>query len=239
MTDAISMIESAMRADAEAMRVYGQNVANAEVTAYRRQIPLTSVSFDQLLATGAHPEITPEPASTVAIDRRQGTLKGTGEPLHIALEGNGYFVLQAPQGSQYTRRGDFAVSAAGVLTSGSGMPVLGTNGEIVIGTGTPVIESDGTVRVGNDVVGQIAVVQIANEETLQYLGDGVYAGADITATESDAVVRQHYLETSNVTPVGEMVQMMETIRHFEAAQRFVRGYDEMLEKAISELGKVG
>lgn len=69
----------------------------------------------------------------------------------------------------------------------------------------------------------------------------MYLSPTESGLENDghALVRQGFLETSNVTPVGEMVQMMETLRHYEAAQRFVRGYDELLEKAISELGKVG
>jgi flagellar basal-body rod protein FlgG len=105
----------------------------------------------------------------------------------------------------------------------------------------PEIDSAGNVHVGADVVGRLRIVQVADESQLQYIGNGMYESAVTSAYDTDGqtLVRQGFLETSNVTPVGEMVQMMETLRHFEAAQRFVRGYDELLEKAISELGKVG
>jgi flagellar basal-body rod protein FlgG len=233
MSDTIAVLEAAMRADADAVRMIGQNVANAEVTAYRRQVPVQSASFADLVGESTV-------ATEVAIDRRGGTLKTTGEPLNLALEGNGFFVLQAADGrATYTRRGDFHVSAAGMLTAVSGEAVLGASGPIQIGSAIPSIEPDGTLRVGADAIDQLQVMQFADESKLQYLGNGQYADPDNAAQGSEgyAIVRQGTLESSNVAPVTEMVQLMETMRHFEAAQRLVRGYDELMEKAISELGK--
>ena len=166
MSDTIAMLEAAMRADADALRAIGQNVANAEVTAYRRQVPVQSASFATQLDA-----ITSEPA----VDRRAGTLKTTGEPLDLALEGNGYFVLQAAGGRVYTRRGDFHVSADGVLTAESGQPVLGSAGPIQVGTSIPGIDSDGTVRVGQDVIDQLQLAYFGDEAKLRYLGESLYA----------------------------------------------------------------
>lgn len=244
MSDTIAMLEAAMRADADALRVIGQNVANAEVTAYRRQVPVQTASFAELVGSAGQDDVGSNVAAlsnTPAIDRRAGTLKTTGEPLNLALEGDGYFVLQGAGGGGvlYTRRGDFHVSADGVLTAPSGEAVLGASGPIVIGTGTPSVEADGTVRIGDDVIDQLQVMHFADEAKLQYLGNGLYADAGGAAPSDSgyAIVRQGFLESSNVAPVAEMVQLMETMRHFEAAQRFVRGYDQMMEKAISELGR--
>ena len=230
MSETMMLLEAAMRADADALRAIGQNVANADVTAYRRQVPVQSSTFATQLDA-----ITSESA----LDRRAGTLKTTGEPLDLALEGNGYFVLQAAGGPVYTRRGDFHVSADGVLTAASGAPVLGTAGPIHVGAAIPTVESDGTVRVDQDAIDQLQLMYFGDEAKLQYLGNGLYADAgDARATDNGyAAIRQGFLESSNVAPVGEMVQLMETMRHFEAAQRLVRGYDQMMEKAISELGR--
>jgi flagellar basal-body rod protein FlgF len=243
MSDTIAMLEAAMRADADAVRVIAQNVANAQVTAYRRQIPVQSATFADLVGSAEAPPLAP-PAGTVsadaAIDRRVGALKTTGEPLDLALEGEGFFVLQAAGGRLlYTRRGDFHVGADGLLSAASGEPVLGTAGPIEIGSATPGIEADGSVRIGADVVDQLQLVRFANEVRLQDVGNGRYADpGDAAPSEAgSAIVRQGFLEGSNVTPVTEMVQLMETLRHFEAAQRLVRGYDQLLEKAISELGR--
>jgi flagellar basal-body rod protein FlgF len=233
MSDTIAVLEAAMRADADAVRMIGQNVANAEVTAYRRQVPVQSASFADLVSEST---VTTEPV----IDRRAGTLKTTGEPLNLALEGDGFFVLQAAAGrAVYTRRGDFKVSPEGLLTAASGEPVLGTSGPIQIGSAIPGIEADGTVRIGADAIDQLQVMHFGDEAKLQYLGNSLYDDpGDAAASDAGyAMVRQGFLETSNVAPVTEMVQLMETMRHFEAAQRLVRGYDELMEKAISELGK--
>lgn len=242
MSDTIAMLESAMRSDADALRAIGQNVANAEVTAYRRQVPVQSAAFADLVASSGSEQAATQPGTVIseaAIDHSAGTLKTTGEPLDLALEGNGYFVLQGAGGAVYTRRGDLHVAADGLLTAASGQPVLGAGGPIQVGTAIPTIESDGTVRVGQEVVDQLRLMYFGDEAKLQYLGNGLYADSgEAAATDSGyAAVRQGFLEGSNVAPVAEMMQLMEAMRHFEAAQRFVRGYDQMMEKAISELGR--
>lgn len=243
MSEAIGMIQGSMRADAEALRIIGQNIANAEVTAYRRQIPLSAGGFDELVAASQGSD---EPSSAarlarVAIDSQPGTLRSTGEALDVALEGKGFFVLQSASGPVLTRRGDFQVGVDGVLTAASGQPVLGENGSIQVGVGAAGIGPDGAVTVNGEIVDRLRIAQVPDETQLHYLGNGLYLGAgnEVQDAESYPVVRQGFLETANVTPVNEMVLMMETLRHFEAAQRLVRGYDQLLEKAISELGKVG
>lgn len=244
MSEAITMIEAAMRADAEALRVIGQNIANADVPAYRREIAIGAVGFEALVARNG-PETMADTVNDVrtgpVLDSRPGTLRSTGEAMHVALEGNGFFMLDSMSGLLLTRRGDLGVSTEGYLTAASGEPVLGMAGPIHVGAAVPTIDTAGNVRVGANIIDQLRVVQVENEAQLQYAGNGMYLAPAEAALENDgrALVRQGFLETSNVTPVGEMVQMMETLRHYEAAQRFVRGYDELLEKAISELGKVG
>lgn len=242
MSDTIAIIEASMRADAESLRVLGQNIANAEVTAYRRQIPVQAAGFDALVGFAAvDPTGTQarEPVTELAVDTRPGTLKTTGQPFDLAVEGNGFFVLQTAAGPVFTRRGDFHAGADGILTAASGHVVLGANGPIHVGAGLPSIEADGSVRIGADIVDQLQLNHFADESKLRYVGEGLYADVDGAAVPIDgyAVVRQGFLETSNVVPVTEMVQLMETMRRFETAQRFVRGYDQMIEKAISELGK--
>jgi flagellar basal-body rod protein FlgG len=239
------MIEATMRADAEAVRVIGHNIANAQVAGYRRQIPVNSLSSTFAIAAdeatvNAQATEMSAPATHVATDLRAGTLKSTGRPLDVALEGSGYLVLQGPSGPLLTRRGDLQVSAQGMLTSASGEAVLGEQGPIEIGTDIPVIDADGSVRVNDQVLDRLQVVQVTNEAALQYLGNGLFDGAEAAGivVQEQSLLRQGFLEASNISPVGEMVQMMEAMRRFEGAQRLVRGYDQMMEKAISELGKV-
>lgn len=245
MSGTMSLIEAMMRADAEAVRVIGHNLANAQVTGYRRQIPVTSVSAtfasiaDEASASTQAAQMT-APTTNIRTDMRAGSMRSTGRPLDVALEGSGFLVLQATDGTRLTRKGDLQVSADGLLTAATGAAVLGERGVIDIGTGVPVIEADGTVRVDGQVVDRLQVVQVTDEAALQYVGNGMFTVSDgaVVVTQEQASLRQGFLEESNVSAVGEMVQMMEAMRHFESAQRFARGYDQLMERAISELGKV-
>lgn len=247
MSGTMSLIEATMRADAEAVRVIGHNIANSQVAGYRRQIPVSGTSASFAAATD---EVTLQmqaaadrmtPTMRVATDLRAGALQSTGRALDVALEGSGFFVLQGSAGPLLTRRGDLQVSAEGTLTAATGEPILGEQGPIEIGIGEPVIAADGTIRLNGEIIDRLRVVQVTNEEGLQYLGNGLFSASDETGvvTQEQALLRQGFLEASNISPVGEMVQMMEAMRRFESAQRFARGYDQMMEKAISELGKVG
>jgi len=237
MSEVLQSLAGAMQADVATLRTISQNIANSSVPAYRRQIALTP-SFEQLLPTSAA-QLSQPPSvrDVVAIDRTAGTLKSTGERLDLAIEGDGYFVLQSAQGPRLTRRGDFRVSAAGMLAAASGEPVLGSRGPIEIGTGIPTVLGDGTVQIGDSVIDQLQVVQ-APDASLQYVGNAVYVALDTDLTRLEQPsVRQGFLEAGNVTPVQEIVQMMETMRHFETAQRLLLGYDELQQRAISELGR--
>ena len=157
--------------------------------------------------------------------------------LHLALEGPGFFVVDAPQGEALTRRGDFRLDNEGRLVTQQGLPVLGDNGPVHL-NGTPQISADGSVRVAGEVVAQLRIAQVAAGSPLVPLNGDLYRGSPLPQGDATARVRQGFLETSNVESVQEIVRLVETMRHFETVQRYVRGYDDMMGKAISELGKV-
>jgi flagellar basal-body rod protein FlgG len=178
--------------------------------------------------------------SQTIVDMQPGTLRQTGQPLHVAIEGAGFLVISTPQGDALTRGGDLRVAADGALTTAAGHPVFGEQGPLVIGDGTPTIDADGTVRVNGASAGRLRIVEASDPARLEALGDGAFAApAGVELVETGAArVRQGFLETSNVSAVGEMIRMMEVMRHFEAAQRLARTHDDMLGKAISQLGRV-
>jgi flagellar basal-body rod protein FlgG len=261
MTATIEMLAGALQSNAETLRVIGQNIANSQSVAYRREIAVGQTTFEQATAQvssggawpvgagarvhaadGALGTAAPRGGSPgrSALDLTPGTLQSTASPLHLAIEGSGFFVVSTAKGETLTRRGDFRVDADGQLVTQAGDPVLGSSGPIVITGDQPTISPDGTVRVGTDTMGQLRVVDVASGSALSPVGNSSYVLADgEQALESPApTVRQGFLETSNVQTVNEMVQLMDTMRRFEAGQHFVRGYDDMIDKAISTLGKV-
>jgi flagellar basal-body rod protein FlgG len=237
MSDSIAALSDAMRNDAETLRVTAQNVANIETVAYRREIAVMRQSFDQV-TDDARAEMTGTQTLETAIDLRPGTLKSTSEKLHLALEGPGFFVVETPQGEALTRRGDFRLDSEGRLVTQAGLPVLGESGAIHLEGGAPQIAPDGNVRVNGEIVARMRIAQVASESKITPLGGDLYSATQLPEGNDAARVRQGFLEASNVESVQEMVRLMETMRHFESVQRFVRGYDDMMGKAISELGKV-
>jgi flagellar basal-body rod protein FlgF len=243
MTDPVTIVASAMRAGAEALRTISQNVANAQTPAYRREIPLVYSNFDALAsgATGTTNAVEPDPLRLdTAIDLHPGTLQNTGEPLNLAIEGAAFFVVSTANGERLTRRGDFRLDGEGRIVTSVGDAVLGNGGPIQVRGARPVISPDGTVRVGDAVVDKLRLVELENATALQPAGDDLYAPArgETPLDSSSAQVRQGFLETSNVQSVDEMIALMETMRSFETAQRFILGYDSMVNEAISTLGKV-
>jgi flagellar basal-body rod protein FlgG len=234
MSDTVGAIAAALHADAEAVRVISLNVANAQTPAYRREIPLARASFaDAVGVVGTSPLET-------AIDTRAGTLQSTGEPLHLAIEGKGFFVVATAQGEVLTRRGDFRLDADGRLVTHAGDPLLGINGVLVVGGQQPLVSADGTVRGGDTAIDRIRIVDVASAASLVPRDDGAYAvapGAEVLDSAAPQV-RQGFLETSNVQTVNETVQLIDAVRRFEMAQRFMRGYDSLMEQAISTLGKI-
>jgi flagellar basal-body rod protein FlgF len=235
MTTTIELIAGALQSQAEGLRVIGQNIANSQSVAYRREIPVNHATFEQI-AAGSRADASVR----TALDLTPGTLQSTASPLHLAIEGSGFFVVSTARGEMLTRRGDFRLDNNGQIVTQAGDPVLGTSGPIVATGDAPTISPDGTVRVGNDVMGQLRIVDVASGSALAPVGDATYALADgEQALESPApTVRQGFVETSNVQTVNEMVQLMDTMRRFEAGQHFVRGYDDMIDKAITALGRI-
>jgi flagellar basal-body rod protein FlgF len=239
MTGTLEMIAAAMHADADAVRTVGINIANSDSVAYRRQIPVARLDFAEL-SSANQTQLSQSVHTDVSVDQHPGELKSTGEPMNLAIEGNGFFVLSTSAGEVLTRRGDFKLNADGILVDALGHQVLGESGPISVGKGGFRVDVDGTIRSGSDVVDKLRIAQVSNPSDLVINDDGsirVADGAQLVES-GGARVRQGFLESSNVQPVTEMLQLMETMRAFETAQRFAHGYDDMLDKAITQLGKV-
>ena len=241
MSNVMSIVAATMHADADALRLVSENVSSADNVAYRRRFQVARADFSaaESAAAGSESYHARAPRIQVDVDTRPGTFKSTGEPFNVAIQGDAYFVVNTAQGEMLMRRGDFHLDTNGVLSAFSGDPVAGTEGSIQISGGPPQIDTSGTIRVGNDVVGHLRLEELAPGATLEPAGDGLFTTRGGSTTSSTtAQVRQGFLETANVAPVNEMVRLLQTMRHFEAGQRFVRAYDEMLDRAISDLGKV-
>jgi flagellar basal-body rod protein FlgF len=203
------------------------DLANASTPGYKADRSSQS-SFGDLLLSNT---ITGQPIGPLGmgaqIDRivtdvTPGPLRETGEPLDFAVEGEGWFGVQTPQGVRYTRNGQFALSPQGTLVDGMGNQVLGRGG--------------GPIRANADGTVDPAQVGIFNVTNPQKVGDSYVTGN--AGGQAAGTVRSGALEGSGVDAARSMVDMIASFRAFEASQRAVRTIDDSLQKAANTVGSM-
>lgn len=233
MIDALDAAAASLANDLARMSSIGHNLANAATPGYKRQVGGTPFA-----ATLGEQQAM---AARAAIDQKQGALRVTDAALDLAIDGEGFFELRTGSGAAYTRRGDFRVDAAGQLVTQAGHLVMGTGGPLVLRSAAPVITKEGRVLEDGQEVGQLKLVTFADPRTLTPSESGaVFSAPDAAQAlmpERAPRVLQGHLEASNVNTAAEMVRMIETVRHFEAVQKVVQGFDEMRERALRKLGE--
>jgi len=220
--------------------VFANNMANASTPGFKKDSIFLEVLTDAVDGSSEIPWQT-RMVDGVYIDFSQGPLEQTEKKTNLALEGDGFFVVQTEHGNRYTRNGDFSISPRGILVDTNGNPVLSDSGPLTISGDDVVIGSDGSITVDGSPMGIIKVVDF-NKPYLLKKADGSYLiPADNTAVEKpadDFSIRQGYLENSNVNIIEVMVDMLSSFRAYEAGQKAIRTQDETLDKAVNDLGKV-
>jgi flagellar basal-body rod protein FlgG len=234
MMNGIRMAAGAMKALMNAQEIVANNVANAGTSGFKRDIPV--FSFDQTLdnVTG----VSPCSVSSVS-DLRPGALDKTGNPLDLAIDGNGYFEIETPEGTRYTRDGSFMLNSEGDLVTARGYRVLGDNGPVnVADARTVAINADGQVLSDGVEVNRVRVLMFAPGAQMQKSGEGLFSITGTEPARSTAGLRSGFIEKSGVNAVEEMANMMTMLRQFESAQRAIRLQDTALEKAVNSVGRV-
>jgi flagellar basal-body rod protein FlgG len=177
----------------------------------------------------------------LTLDLSQGLLKPTGNPLDLAISGEGFFVVQTPRGERFTRKGDFSLDRNGFLVTNEGFQVLGEGGPIEIGRGREVVINErGEVTVDGEVIDTLRIVTFSKEARLIPEGNGLIRaeGGEVLPAEGFSV-KQGFLEGSNVSPIEEMVRLMNLIRLFEAYQKALQtSFEDLSRKLIQEVIKV-
>jgi len=218
------------------------DLANASTPGYKSDRAVRASFGDVLLANRQTGEAIGSVSlgtgiAALSTDLTQGALRETGEPLDVALEGEGFLVVDGPDGRLYTRNGQLSRDAQGRLVTSTGLPVLGDDDRpLVLPAGAdPAIAADGTVTVGGRRIGRLAVVTLTD---VRKQGDNLFAGT-AGARPAGTGVRQRFLESSAVDPTRTMVDLIESMRSYEAGQRVLRAIDETLQRGIAAGGGSG
>ena len=207
-----------------------RNIAHASHHGYKRA---TLQFAEELREAGATAVSLKE---GIAFD--QGELLRTDLPLDMALEGDGFFTLQKPDGGlAYTRKGSFVQGADGRIVTSTGLTVLGISGPILLPPGSTVqVAPNGTVLGRGETVGKFRLAAFPDKSVLKRAGSTLFEEAGDVSTAMPALdcsVRQGFLESSNVNVLTEMVRMIENSRAFQASQRIASAADS----AMSSLTK--
>jgi len=173
-------------------------------------------------------------------DFTRGKMEVTGNDLNLAIEGDGFFTVDTPQGDQYTRSGYFSINADGELVTADGYTVLGEAGPINVQGGKIIVQHNGDVLVNDGPRGTLRITDFNKPYRMTKTADNLFipeAGAAEQEAE-DFVIRQGVLEQANSHSIDQMVKMIEILRLFELNQRAIRLQDETLQQAVTQIGRV-
>jgi len=248
MLDRLKMTGQAMTMRVAQLETIANNLANVSTTGFKRdelfvnelEKKLKAAQFDGFLAKDK------VPTTGAVIDFSQGSLKGSGRTLDVAISGEGLFVVETTQGESYTRDGRFTLNADGVLTNLGGLPILGEGGQIEIDLqqNTPsqiIINDQGEVLVDGNTIDTLRLAAVDDVRNLKKAGENLYQlapGAAALNPAESISVRQGFVEESNVNPIYEMVSMIEVQRAYQTGQKMIQEQDRLLGRAVTEISRV-
>lgn len=223
------------------MEVIANNLANAGTTGYKRdELSFGGVLNDLMGPVDPYNRLTlDEFTAQFTTDFSLGPIRYTGKALDLAIDGDGFFVIQHPGGIRYTRDGNLLTNDNGLLVTAEGYPVLGQQGTITLPSTQDVyVDNEGQITINGRVIDKIMIVDFPKPYQLIKGGNNTFINQGQAPFDSSARIRQGYLEMSNANPVYEMVKMIEAMRVYEAYQKTIQLFNDTLEQTNSQLGKI-
>lgn len=259
---------SGAKAQTQKLDTIANNIANVDTPAFKRdkqvfreyltsyektsdviEAPRGPASIDSFYPINGGDKSYVDSAGT-STNFSQGSLRNTGNPFDLALEGEGFFEVLTPQGVRYTRNGTFTRNAEGLLVTKQGHPVLlrGVEGQpdqervLSVGSENFAVGQGGEVMLGVDVVGELSVVSAENMDLFHKEGSSLYSTKETINAQVAPTRRfrlhQGAIEKSNVNIVQEMTDMIKTTRLFESTQKAIQAYDQMNAKLVNDVPKL-
>jgi len=246
--DALSMAAaSGMKAKIESLEMLANNIANQGSPGYKADREFYSLYIAPEALEAADASLVQLPTTAPVIERHwtdftQGTLTETGNPLHLAMSGRGFFTVAGPQGPLYTRAGAFRLSAAGRLETQERFAVLSADGAPIDLNPTQSVEVSqaGEIRQNGNVVAQMGLVDFEQPERLSKHA-GTYfqmSVPDAARRQTSGEVLQGRLEASNQAPAEAAVRLVTVMRQFEMLQRALVISGEM-NRRVDDVARVG
>jgi flagellar basal-body rod protein FlgF len=220
------------------MDVVANNLANLSTPAFKGEEML----FSQYVVKpqGNQQLAFVQDISTVR-DMREGPLTKTGNSLDLALQGDGFFAVQTPLGTRFTRNGHFQLDAQGQIVTSQGYALLSDGGQpITVPTDANRISigPDGTISTGRGSIGKVQPVTFAQPQTVTPAANGFYVTDQDPQPARGTKVVQGMIEESNVNSVLELTRLLEVTRANGSIKSFLDEETTRQRNAIDRLGKV-
>lgn len=226
------------------LNTIANNIANANTIGYKKE----GAVFSEYIAAIGSPGQADTARHSLSMGRlaahasnfTDGEMRSTGGSLDLAIQGEGFFLVDVGGETQLTRAGHFMTDAAGLLVNPDGNPILDAGeGQIQIPLEADeiIIAADGSISAGGIELGRLGIVT-ANEADLSRAGGNNWISAGGFEPSETGRVLQGYLEDSNVEPVSEIARMIEVQRHYDAGQKLLEMEDERVKETITTIRQV-
>ena len=229
------------------LEVIGNNLANINTTGFKRDNIFIQVLKNASTVNDMQSNDLEGLDIVQFTDHGEGSLYQSNNPLDLAIQGEGFFVVETPRGQRFTRNGNFTLGLDGTILTSEGYPVLGSNGRIQLpdinklSQGDIAISPAGEITVDRNILGKIRIVAFDDMRKLKKDGNSLFVteekGRELDSTKDSTIIRQGFLEESNVDGIEEMIAMVELSRSFESDQKAIQYQDSTLERAV-EMGRL-
>ncbi len=222
------------------LELVAQNLANVNTAGYKGE----RLAFAEIL--GKNTQEKDRKGGMVGVDEQkidfsQGDIWQTGNPLDLAIDGEGFFAIDTERGERYTRQGVFTLSPDGEMVTPNGDPLMSGGGRAIriagqkLGSGRMEVNSEGEIRWNGKVVATIRVVKFSDPQVLSKEGKSLFRAPENAAEEAtDFRIIQRSLERANVNPIEAMVTLITIQRQYESYQRSMRIMDAATSRMVTE-----
>ena len=245
MDNTTSIALSRLVVQQRALDIAAGNLANASTPGYKAE----RVVFSDWLSRQSGTDIAAGDRSLAYVQDRatyreqgQGSFTHTGNPLDLAIGGEGYFTVSTPRGPRLTRAGRFELQSDGTLADADGNALLDPTGQKlqVSPSDTQLhVAADGTISSENGQIGKVAVVVPGDQNRMQAEGSRLFASQSDTSPVAAPRITQGAVEDSNVQPTAELTRLMSIQREFQFATQFIESEGQRQQSAIDKIIKSG
>lgn len=234
MSSGIYIATAGAVAQSNALDATSNNIANASTAGFHGD----RITFREALTQAKSADMSVVGAGTTRVDGQTGALTQTDNPLDLALEGDGMFAVQTPNGPRYTRAGNFQLDDARRIVNADGFQVRGEGGAAI--TIPPeaqliAVGADGTVTADGAQVGKLELATFQPKQ-LKREGASLFSATGKPTADEPPKIRSGMLEASNVNVVRGVVDLVKVSRAYESLMRVIQGYHDVESRAARDLG---